>query len=210
MKASHSSESLPYCCTLCTFVNPAWKYVCVIDKQQCDHISRLCCLLCHQTCLYWAKTYIWTYLMDSSVTLTAAFLYLQATMLNPSRFGDITGNTTWKHDHTIVCLWHTHISILDSQKYTKYSNMAKTHLNMKPLFIGNSEGTCHWLWKYVCKIVCKHSVSRSIVTQTHIVLCSMPCTKTELYACYNDYFMECWQLWKLVPSYSTISNANFQ
>jgi len=50
------------------------------SKQWRDRVSRLCCPLCHQTYLDWAKTYIWTYLMASSVTLVAALLYSQATI----------------------------------------------------------------------------------------------------------------------------------
>ena len=69
--------------------------VCVIDKQQCDRVSRLCCLLCHQTYLDWAKTYIWTYLMDNSVTLTA-FLYSRATISIYQQSAFIQPNTIRK------------------------------------------------------------------------------------------------------------------
>jgi len=50
-------------------------------KEWCDLVSRLCCPLCHQTYLDWAKTYIWTLLMASSVALAAALLYSQATII---------------------------------------------------------------------------------------------------------------------------------
>ena len=50
-----------------------------------------------------------------------------------------------------------------------------------------------------------------MVTQTHILMCPTPYSstpETTLYA-YYGYYIECWPQWKLLPSYSTISNANF-
>ena len=132
-------------------------------KQWCDHVSRLCCPLCHQSYLDWAKTYIWTYLMASSVTMAAALLCSQQQFI-------FTTNYTWKCNYCKfgLTLWDSVVTLTFTPlNQGLYLNFCTSSSLVLPKI-------CYWLTKPMIYIVVVEAIIHGQFSYTSMCAYGIP------------------------------------